>query len=115
MPRPLDVALAEDAVVTEGGLRLASRRLERLVELGWIPDDAHASAAAAGCGLDDEREADLVRLSGRNDRNARLARDALRLELVAARRATPSGGGPTQISSAAFTASAKSGFSARKP
>jgi len=33
MTRPLHVALAEDAIVSEGGLRLAPRRLERLVEL----------------------------------------------------------------------------------
>ena len=32
--RPLDVALAEDAVVAEGGLRLAPRGVERLVQLG---------------------------------------------------------------------------------
>src|SRR5258705_4676112 len=85
MPRPLDIALAEHAIVAEGGLRLASRRLERLVELWGLPDDAHPSPATARRGLDDEWKADLVRLTGWNDRDARLARDALGLELVTTR------------------------------
>ena len=82
VPRPLDVALAEDGVVAEGGLSL--RRVERLLELVSLADDAHPSAAAARGGLDDEREADLVRLACGQYRYARLARDALGFELVAA-------------------------------
>ena len=82
--RTLDVALAKDAVVTECRLGLASRRFERLCELGRIPDHPHSAAAAARCRLDDQREADLARLSARNDRYACRLRDSLRLELVAA-------------------------------
>ena len=84
VPRALDIAFAEDPVVTERGLRLASRRRERLLELGWIPNHAHASAAAAGRRLDDEREPDLGRLARRDDGNAGRVRDSLRLDLVAA-------------------------------
>ena len=82
--RPLDVALVVDGVVAEGGLRLAAGRLGRLLELGRLADDAHPAAASAGGRLDDEREADLVRLAGREHRYAGLLRDPLRLELVAA-------------------------------
>ena len=46
--------------------------------------DAHPASAAAGGGLDDQRETDLVRLARRDDRDAGLARDPLRLELVPA-------------------------------
>src|SRR4029077_10227345 len=52
--------------------------------LGRIPDHSHSAAAAAGRRLDDQREADLVRLSAPNDRYARLLCDPLGLELVAA-------------------------------
>src|SRR5439155_7409173 len=83
--RTLDVALAEHAVVAERRLRLAPGGLERLVELAVPAHDAHAAAAPAGRGLDDEREADLVRLAGRDDGNACLPCDSFGLELVPAR------------------------------
>ena len=83
MTRPLDVALAEDGVVAEGRLRLALGRSERLVQLCGRADDPHPAAAAARGRLDDEREADLCRCSGRQNRNAGFQRDPLRLELVA--------------------------------
>ena len=83
--RTLDVALAVDAVVAEGGLGLSLRGVHRVPELGRVADDAHAAPAASRRGLDDEREADVVRVAGGQRRNARLDRDPLRLELVAAR------------------------------
>ena len=84
VPRPLDVAFEEDAVVAERRLRLPPGRLERILELGRLPDDAHpATAAARGC-LDHQGIPDLVRLAGGDDRDSGLFRDSLRLELVAA-------------------------------
>ena len=82
MSRPLDVALVVDGVVAKGGLRLAPGSFRSLVELGRLAHDAHSPAAAPRRRLDDEREADLVRLSGRKDGHAGLLRDPLRLELV---------------------------------
>src|SRR5438552_1794360 len=84
VPRSLDVALAEDPVVAEGRLGLAPRGLERLVELRGPAHDAHAAPAASGGSLDDQREADLLRLPAWDDRHARLLREPLRLELVTA-------------------------------
>src|SRR6266545_3618590 len=85
VPRALEVALAEDALVPEGRLRLTARGCERLLQLAGLANDAHPAPAAACRGLDDERESDLARLAGRHDRNARIQCDALRFELVAAR------------------------------
>ena len=112
--RPLDVPLGEHAVVAERRLRLALRGLERIGELVARADDAHPAPAASGSRLQQQREAKVVRLAGLDDRNARLARDPLRLELVAAG-AQCLGRGPDPESPAAATASAKSAFSARKP
>ncbi len=82
--RPLDVALAEHTVVAECGFRLALRGVECLVELGGLADDAHPASAAPCRRLDHQREADLVGLARRHDRNAGLDGDPLCLELVAA-------------------------------
>ena len=82
--RPLDEALAVDAVVAERGLRLAPSGLDRVLELGRVADDPHPAATSSGSRLDHEREADLVRLAGGQGRNSGLGRDPLRLELVAA-------------------------------
>src|SRR6476619_2155415 len=49
--RALDVALAEDALVAEGRLRLSLRGRQGLVELGRVAHDAHAAAAAPGRSL----------------------------------------------------------------
>ena len=87
-----------EPVVAEGGLRLAARGLDRLVELAGDADDAHAAATAAGGRLHEQREAELLGLAVGDDRHAGLARDPLRLELVAAgaqrvgRRADPERG-----------------------
>ena len=93
--RPLDEALAVDPVVAERGLRLAPGRLGRVLELGRVADDPHPAATSTRGRLDDEREADLVRLARGQGRHAGLGRDPLRLELVAARRSA-SGVGPTK-------------------
>ena len=112
--RPLDVPLGEDAAVAEPRLRLAGGRLERLLELSGRADDPHAPPAAAGRRLDDQRVAELLRLAGLDDRDTRLAREPLGLELVPGgakrrrRRADEDDAGPR-------TASAKSPLSARKP
>ena len=82
--RPLDVALVVDGVVAERGFRLAAGGLRRLLELGRLANDAHAAAASAGGCLDDQRVADLVRLTRGEHGHAGLVRDSLRLELVAA-------------------------------
>ena len=84
VPRPLEVALAEDGVVAERGLRLAPGGLERLVELGRRADDAHPAPAAARRRLHEQREAELVRVALVEHRHARLAGGPLRGELVAA-------------------------------
>ncbi len=63
----LDVAGAEDRPldehpgVAEGALRLAHRCGERLGQVVADVDAAHPAPAAAGDGLDEDREADLVR------------------------------------------------------
>ncbi len=99
MARTLEVALAEHGGVAERRLRLAPSGGKSLVELARGANDAHPAAAAAGGGLDHEREADLVRRALGKRRHAGLARDPLRCELVAAepkrlgRRARPSDAG----------------------
>ena len=111
VPRALEVALEVDAVVAErrpapraAAAASASSSSSRRAH------DAHAAPAAARGRLDDQRR--LARLG--HGRHARLGRDPLRLELVAAA-PQRAGGGPTQVRPAASTASAKSPFSARKP
>ena len=84
MARPLEVALAEHRAVAEGRLGLALGRRERVVELGGGANDPHPAAAASGGRLDDERVADLGGRALRHGRDACLARDPLRRELVAA-------------------------------
>ena len=84
VPRAPEVALAVDRPVTEGGLGLARRGLEGVVQVGLVLDDPHpASASARGC-LDEQREAELGRIAGRERRDADARSDPLRLELVSA-------------------------------
>jgi hypothetical protein len=82
--RALDEPLAEDSIDAEGGLGLALRRRERLIELAGLAHDPHPAPAAACGRLDHQREADFGRFALRHDRDARLPRDPLRLELVPA-------------------------------
>ncbi len=83
VPWALEVSLTEDRAVAERALGLASGGRESLLELGGATDDAHAATAAAGGGLDDEREADLLRRSLGQRWHACLTRDPLGSELVA--------------------------------
>ena len=82
--RPLDVALAEHAIVPEGGRRLPLSGCERLFELLGSADDSHSATPAARGGLDDQRVADLLGLSVWHDGHAGLSGDLLCGELVAA-------------------------------
>ncbi len=84
MPRPLEIALAEDRVVPERGPGLAPCGSERFVELVRRADDAHAASASTGGRLDQQREADLLRRPARQHRDTGRARSLLRGELVAA-------------------------------
>src|SRR4029450_3587036 len=82
--RPLDIALAEDALVAEGGASLSPRGCEPVLEPRGRANAAHpAPAPSRGC-LDDERIADLIGLSVRHDGHADLAGDLLRGEVVTA-------------------------------
>ena len=58
MARAIDQALEEHLVVAERGLGLASAGGQRLEEVAACVDPAHALAAAARRGLDQQREAD---------------------------------------------------------
>ena len=55
----------EDAPVAEGRHRLIDGRRHALAEVGFIPNEAHALAAASGRRLEHDRVADLA---GRSDR-----------------------------------------------
>ena len=61
VPRPLDVLLHVDGVVTEGILGLALRRGERRRDLTRFADEAHAFAATACGGLEQHRIAESRR------------------------------------------------------
>ena len=96
VPGLLDVALAEDGVVAERGLRLAAGGLERGVELGVRAHDPHPSPAAPGRRLDEQREADLLRVpvSTAGTPASRAIRLASSLSPPAR---SAAGGGPIQI------------------
>ena len=64
VPRRLEVALHVDRVVAERGLGLGAGGGDRLGEVVRGLGDLHAAPAAAGRGLDQHREADLL---GRGD------------------------------------------------
>src|SRR5258708_7101386 len=61
MARPEDELFEEDTVVAEGGARLAFREFQRMREIRCLIDAAHALAAAAGAGLDEDGKADAPR------------------------------------------------------
>ncbi len=58
--RGFEELLDVDGAVAEGRLGLGGRGLHARAERGLVVDDAHASPAAAGRGLHDDRVADLV-------------------------------------------------------
>ena len=60
--RPLDVAFEQHAIVAEGAQRFASRRFQFRVEVFEVAHRAHAATAAPGCGFDEHRQADPLRL-----------------------------------------------------
>src|SRR5262249_23748077 len=73
--RPVDESLHVNIGSAKGLLRFAPRRLKSRDQLGWAVHDTHASAAATGCGLDDQRIADA---SGCALRGRFILDDALR-------------------------------------
>ncbi len=62
MARVLDVFLDQHMVVAEAGGSLGPRRGKCAGKIPGLFHEAHALAAAAGAGLDEDRIADLLRL-----------------------------------------------------
>src|SRR6201999_4462110 len=93
--RRLDVLLNVDVGNSERRLGFALRGLDRMRQIGRRADDAHATAAAAGGGLDDDRIADVLgqlerflfavdrSIAARQHRQARLLHDPTRPRLIA--------------------------------
>ena len=122
--RPENELLEQDPVVFERPQRLGLRERELGVEVVATIDPAHPLPAATGARLDEERIPHAVRLAAkrthilamkpRNERDARFARDPLRLDLRAHLRdplgawADPDVPGVTQRR-------ARTGFSDRNP
>ena len=77
--RALDVPLEVHRPVTECGGGLALRGRYGLIELRWIIDATHATAAAAGRSFDKQRPTDAFRL-GASSFHAGRAGDVDRLE-----------------------------------
>ena len=123
VPRALEVALDEHAVVAERGLRLAPRGVERVGSSSRVgAHDAHALAAAARDRLDDDREAVL----GANARSSSTptsspsspgttgtpaSRASTFARALSPMSSIASGGGPTHTSPASTTARANAAFS----
>src|SRR5439155_18000304 len=63
VPGPLEILLDVHAAVAERLLRLPPGCLERAFELGLIGDEAHALAAPAGHGLQQDGEPQSLRLA----------------------------------------------------
>ena len=61
VPRPADRLLDEGGRIPERPLRLAHRRRDQLAQHRGIIDPPHAATTTAGDGLDEDREADLLR------------------------------------------------------
>ena len=55
--RPLNQLFKQHAVIAKGTLRLVSRQIKLRQKIGQVVDPAHAFAAAAGAGLDQQRRA----------------------------------------------------------
>ncbi len=84
MARTFEVSLAIHRGIAERSLRLASGGGKSFPELGGAANHAHPAAAAAGRGLDHDREADLLGRALGQRRYTGLPRDPRRCELVAA-------------------------------
>ena len=129
--RPEDRLLEVDGVVAEGALGLALRALVGGHELLLVVDEAHALAAAAGRGLEHDREADLLRALERRlrRRESRAQSGPLspgttgtpaaiifsRARVLSPMASMASAGGPMKMTPAASQARANSAFSERKP
>jgi len=61
VPRPLKVALEEEATVAKRRSSLGLRELVALLQLARVACDAHALAAAARAGLDHDGVPDVAR------------------------------------------------------
>ncbi len=64
VPRTGQVALENEPIVSEGPTRLAPRSGESVAQLVHAAHQAHSLAATTGAGLDEQREADALRLRG---------------------------------------------------
>ena len=110
----LEVTLAVERPVAEGGSCLALGGCERVLEFGGRANDAHPSPTATRCSLDEQWKADLLGVP-----SGSTGTPASRANRFAASLSPPSrsasGDGPTHVRPAASTASAKLAFSARKP
>ncbi len=125
MTRALHGLLEEHAGIAERALRLAHGLGEGRGELAHRLDAAHTAPPAAGDGLGEDREADLVGLGeelvdvvgrGRRAQHGTPAEIAwsFAVTLLPAMAST-SAGGPMKVIPWAAAFSASSGFSERKP
>ena len=81
----LEVALEEDRLVSEACFRLATCGPECLVELVCGANHTHPAPASARCGLDEEREPDLLGRAGGEHGDTGLRGQPLCLQLVTGR------------------------------
>ena len=125
--RPLEPLLEVQRVVAEGGAGLRAAHRQGLLQLARRAHHAHALAAAAGGGLDEQRVADAL---GLLERMRVVAQHALaepgtmgrpcaasssRVPAFEANRSSTSAEGPMKVRSWARVISAKPSSSERKP
>lgn len=112
-----DVGLGEDLAVAEGGAGFGGGRVQGFLELVEVADHAHAAAAAAGRGLEEEGQVGVGGgggVDGVEERHSGGAHQFLGPGL-GGHGLDGRGGGPIQVSPAAWTSRAKPAFSERKP
>ena len=124
--RLLDELFHVEIAVAERRRRLRLRRVKQVGQFFVAADDAHAAPAAAGRGLHDHREADLLRPLERfvrrgdhafgagQDRHAGLLHGLRAFSFSPIRRMT-SGGGPMNLMPQVSHTSAKLAFSLSRP